>query len=101
MKKQIIKLTESDLHKIIRESVKKILKEDVLGNNWHESDDEPFENKIERFKAEDEFRNQHDWATQGEEEFDPTFYDDPDMYRDDVIGWNGDPSDNDLYNSRW
>ena len=33
MAKQIIKLTESDLHKIIKESVKKILKEDYYSLN--------------------------------------------------------------------
>lgn len=32
MKKQVIRLTESDLHKIIKESVKKILKESDTGN---------------------------------------------------------------------
>ena len=31
MRKQLIRLTESDLHKIIRESVKRILKEEGVG----------------------------------------------------------------------
>lgn len=33
MKKQIIRLTEGDLHRIIKESVNRILKEDVFNNN--------------------------------------------------------------------
>ena len=108
--KKIIRLTESDLHNIIKESVNRILREDVLGNDWHENDDnensvynnyEPFESQIERYRAEDEFRNQHDWGAQGEEEIDPTFYEDPDQYRDDVIGGNYDPSDGDLYRGTW
>lgn len=99
--KKIIRLTESDLHNIIERSVKRVLKEDVLGNDWRENDDnvlnnyEPFEDQIERYDAETEFRNQHDWGTQGEEEFDPTFYEDPDQYKDDLVH---DQTDNELYN---
>ena len=33
MKKQIIRLTESDIHKIVKESIKRILKEDSLFDN--------------------------------------------------------------------
>ena len=106
--KKIIRLTESDLHAIIAKSVNRILKEDVLGNDWRENDEndvmnnyEPFEDQIERYDAETEFRNQHDWATQGEEEFDPTFYEDPDQYRDDVMQLNDSLSDGDLYRGRW
>ena len=100
--KQIIRLTESELHRIIRNSVRKIIGEDVLGNDWHENETpynnyEPFEDQIKRYKEEDEYRNQHDWGTQGEEQFDPTDYDDPDAYRDDVLQTNFDPSDGDLY----
>lgn len=125
--KTVIRLTESDLNKIIRKSVNRILKEDVLGNNWHESDNdmsvynnyEPFESQIDKYEAENEFRNQHDWGAQGEQDIDPTYYDehsdvlgwndddaegyeeDPDWYRDDVMGMNDSPSDGDLYASRW
>ena len=105
--KKIIRLTESDLHRIIEKSVKRILKEDVLGNDWRENNDdvlnnyEPFEDQIERYEAENEYRNQHDWGTQGEEEFDPTFYEDPDQYRDDVMQINDSPSDGDLYRGSW
>lgn len=99
--KKIIRLTESDLHNIIERSVKRVLKEDVLGNDWRENDEnvlnnyEPFEDQIERYDAETEFRNQHDWGAQGEEEFDPTFYEDPDQYKDDLVH---DQTDNELYN---
>ena len=123
--KKIIRLTESDLHRIIEGSVKRILREDVLGNDWRQDEDdvlnnyEPFEDQIDRYEAETEFRNQHDWGAQGEEDIDPTHYDqhsdvlgwnddeaegyeeDPDWYRDDVSGWNGDISDGDLYRGTW
>lgn len=114
-------MTESDLHRIIEKSVKKILREDILGNDWRQNEDdvlnnyEPFEDQIDRYEAENEFRNQHDWGAQGEEDIDPTHYDqhsdvigwnddepegyeeDPDWYRDDVNPTNDSPSDGDLY----
>jgi len=123
--KKIIRLTESDLHRIIERSVSKILKEGVLGNDWHQDEDdvlnnyEPFEDQINRYEAENEFRNQHDWGAQGEEDIDPTHYDqhsdvigwnddepegyeeDPDWYRDDVNPINDSPSDGDLYRGMW
>lgn len=104
--KKIIRLTESELHNIVSNSIKRILREDVLGDNWHETHEEdvmnnyePFELQKERYEAEEEFRNQHDWGVQGEEEFDPTFYEDPDDY-DDGYGPYYSPSDGDLYGSR-
>ena len=123
--KKIIRLTESDLHRIIEKSVSKILREDVLGNDWRQDEDdvlnnyEPFEDQIDRYEAETEFRNQHDWGAQGEEDIDPTHYDqhsdvigwnddepegyeeDPDWYRDDVNPINDSPSDGDLYRGMW
>ncbi len=123
--KKIIRLTESDLHRIIERSVSKILREGVLGNDWHQDEDdvlnnyEPFEDQIDRYEAETEFRNQHDWGAQGEEDIDPTHYDqhsdvigwnddepegyeeDPDWYRDDVNPINDSPSDGDLYRGGW
>ena len=123
--KKIIRLTESDLHKIIEKSVNKILREGVLGNDWRQNEDdvlnnyEPFEDQIDRYEAENEFRNQHDWGAQGEEDIDPTHYDqhsdvigwnddepegyeeDPDWYRDDVNPINDSPSDGDLYRGMW
>lgn len=123
--KKIIRLTESDLHRIIERSVSKILREGVLGNDWRQNEDdvlnnyEPFEDQIDRYDAETEFRNQHDWGAQGEEDIDPTHYDqhsdvigwnddepegyeeDPDWYRDDVMGINDSPSDGDLYRGGW
>ena len=111
--KTIVRLTESELNTIIENAARKLaydklrnrtIREDVLGNNWHEAENdnafnnyEPFEDQIDGYEAEDEFRNQHDWGTQGEDEFDPTFYEDPDQYRDDVVGGNYDLSDGDLY----
>ena len=123
--KKIIRLTESDLHRIIEKSVSKILREGVLGNDWRQDENdvlnnyEPFEDQIDRYEAETEFRNQHDWGAQGEEDIDPTHYDqhsdvigwnddeeegyeeDPDWYRDDVNPINDSPSDGDLYRGGW
>ena len=123
--KKIIRLTESDLHRIIERSVSKILREGVLGNDWRQDEDdvlnnyEPFEDQIDRYEAENEFRNQHDWGAQGEEDIDPTHYnqdsnvlgwnddepegyeEDPDWYRDDVNPINDSPSDGDLYRGSW
>ena len=123
--KKIIRLTESDLHRIIEKSVSKILREGVLGNDWRQDENdvlnnyEPFEDQIDRYEAETEFRNQHDWGAKGEEDIDPTHYDqhsdvigwnddeaegyeeDPDWYRDDVNPINDSPSDGDLYRGGW
>ena len=47
MKKQVVRLTENDLHKIIKESVKRILKESLLeeGEKWIGSfDQQSFDN---------------------------------------------------------
>lgn len=119
--KKIIRLAESDLHRIIERSVSKILREGVLGNDWRQDEDEvlnnyePFEDQIDRYDAETEFRNKYDWGAQGEKDVDPTHYDqhsdvigwnddepegyeeDPDWYRDDVNPINDNPSDGDLY----
>ena len=90
--KKIIRLTEQDLHNIIKTSLNRILREDVLGDDWREKEEnqedsimnnyEPFDTQIQ-MDAQD-----HNWSTQGEEEFDPTYYDDPDWHRDDVMGLN-------------
>lgn len=119
--RKIIRLAESDLHRIIERSVSKILREGVLGNDWHQNEYdvlnnyEPFEDQIDRYDAETEFRNKYDWGAQGEKDVDPTHYDqhsdvigwnddepegyeeDPDWYRDDVNPINDNPSDGDLY----
>ena len=41
MNKKLIRLTESDLHKIVKESVNRILKEDILPNGQGTDWDEP------------------------------------------------------------
>ena len=97
--KKIIRLTEQDLHNIVKASVKRILKEDVLGDDWREIEankEDSIMNNYEPFETQMDSQD-HNWSTQGEDEFDPTYYDDPDQYGDDVIGWNDDPSDGDLY----
>ena len=123
--RKIIRLAESDLHRIIERSVSKILREGVLGNDWRQNEYdvlnnyEPFEDQIDRYNAETEFRNKYDWGAQGEKDVDPTHYDqhsdvigwnddepegyeeDPDWYRDDVNSLNDNPSDGDLYRGMW
>lgn len=123
--RKIIRLAESDLHRIIERSVSKILREGVLGNDWHQNEYdvlnnyEPFEDQIDRYDAETEFRNKYDWGAQGEKDVGPTHYDqhsdvigwnddepegyeeDPDWYRDDVNPINDNPSDGDLYRGSW
>lgn len=102
--KKIFRITESELKSIITESVKRVLREDVLGNNWHESDDvynnyEPFEDQ-EHHEQENEFRDNFDWGTQGEENIDPTQYDDYDPIAENPEYYQSedyDPTDNELY----
>jgi hypothetical protein len=108
--KKIYRLTETDLRNIIMESVNRILGEDVLGNNWDSNEDnedyvfnnyDPFDDQ-ERFKAEEDFRNQHDWGTEGEKQFDPTDENPYEDYEDSFHeGWsNYDPTDGELYHYR-
>lgn len=90
--KKIIRLTESDLHDIIKKSVNKIIKEDVLGDNWHEIEqDDNVYNNYEPFEAQmDDRDNEHDWSGVGEEEFDPTYYDET---HNEPLGWNDDEAE--------
>ena len=44
MKRNVIKLTESDLHRVIKESVRKILKEDFYDNMYNTHNFEHFDN---------------------------------------------------------
>ena len=82
--RKIIRLTESDIRNMVRSSLKRILKEDVLGNDFNvnqdvdNSNDNEYNNyeflkSQEDYRKEDEFRN-FDWSTQGEN-LDPTQYD--------------------------
>ena len=85
--KKIIRMTESDLHNLVARTVKRIIREDVLGNDWRENDDvlnnyEAFEDqKTTPFNG---MTNDHDWSVKGEDG-DPTHYDN---YSDDIE--NGD-----------
>lgn len=115
--KKIIRLTEQDLHNIIKASVNRILREDVLGDDWREAQEDQQDavmNNYEPFESQED----HNWSGVGDEDIDPTYYEphdeaigwnddeaegyeeDPDWYRDDVIGANYDPSDGDLYAGR-
>jgi hypothetical protein len=78
--KKIIRLTESELHRIIKESVKRIIKEDVLGNNWNttevgENDNiTSVSNNYEPFDDQKTNNEDNDWSVSGEENIDPTQY---------------------------
>ena len=91
--RKIIRLTESDIRNMVRSSLKRILKEDVLGNDFNvnqdveNSNDNEYNNyeflkSQEDYKKEDEFRNnfkedefRNNWSTQGEKLSDPSQYD--------------------------
>jgi hypothetical protein len=83
--KKIIRLTESELHRIIKESVKRIIKEDVLGNNWNTtevgSNDNitSISNNYEPFDDQKVGEGNNDWSVSGEENIDPTQYNPNDM----------------------
>lgn len=60
--KKQIRLTESDLKQIVKESVNRILKEDVLGNDWYEKDlkmitDEEYNKRIDLQMTRQNFYN--------------------------------------------
>ena len=85
--KKIIRMTESDLRGLVARTVKRIIREDVLGNDWREND-----NVLNNYEAFDDQKttpfngmsNDHDWSVKGEDG-DPTHYDN---YSDDIE--NGD-----------
>ena len=83
--KKIIRLTESDLHSIIARSVKRIIKEDVLGDNWHENQEDTVLNNYESFEDQED----HNWGGVGDEDIDPTYYEP----HDEAIGWNDDEAE--------
>jgi hypothetical protein len=73
--KKIIRLTESDLHRIVKESVERILREDVLGNDWREKEDNnEVMNNYEAFETQQDEKD-NNWGVKGEEQFDPTHWD--------------------------
>lgn len=81
--KKIIRMTESDLRSLVARTVKRIIREDVLGNDWRENDEvmnnyEPFEGQ--HSTPFDGMSNEHDWSVKGEDG-DPTHYDN---YTDDI-----------------
>ena len=77
--KRIIRLTESDLRQIIRESVRRIINEDVLGNNWNSvkvggnDNITDISNNYEPFDDQ-KHSEDNDWSVSGEENIDPTQY---------------------------
>lgn len=83
--KKIIRLTESELHRIIKESVKRIIKEDVLGNDWNTTEIggndniTSVSNNYEPFDDQKVDNGDNDWSVSGEENIDPTQYNPNDM----------------------
>lgn len=83
--KKIIRLTESDLMRIIKDSVKRAINEDVLGNYWNANpENKDVRNNYEPFDDNMNGEESHDWSGQGEEGTDPTFYDNS----SDIYGFN-------------
>jgi len=93
--KTVIRLTESELRKIVEGVTRKIVKdklnEDVLGDNWHEAESEetPF-NNYEPFEDQMDTQDNHNMSSQGEVYFDPTYYEDYDK----AIGWDDSTEEN-------
>lgn len=90
--KKIIRLTESELKAIIENSVKRIIREDVLGNDWRENDN--VLNNYEQFEGEEHSTpfngmiNDHDFGITGE----PLDQTHDDINQDDIIN-GGDPEE--------
>ena len=83
--KKVIRLTESELKAIVENSVKRILREDVLGNDWRENDNvlnnyEPFEGE-EYSTPFDGMTNDHDFGITGE----PLDQTHNDINQDDIV----------------
>ena len=57
--KQIIRLTESDLHRIVKESVQRILKEQEWDTHLQQDDDEP--TSFEYLDTDDEWYSEEDY----------------------------------------
>ena len=77
--RKIIRLTESDIRNMVRSSLKRILKEDVLGNDWNvnqdvENSNDNEYNNYEFLKSQEDYKKE-DWSTQGEKLSDPSQYD--------------------------
>lgn len=71
--KKIIRLTESDLRNIVLETYKRIIREDVLGNDWNVVD-RKVNNNYEPFDDQKIEDGENDWGTSGEIQIDPTQY---------------------------
>lgn len=70
--RKLIRLTEEDLGNMIKMSLMDAINEGVLGDNWHENDDNDVMNNYEPF--EDQEGSSHDWWVSGESNIDPTDY---------------------------
>lgn len=115
--KKIIRLTESELKNIIESSVKRIIKEDVLGNNFHEVDKSQ-NDALNNYEADEAFKAQFEGLPFGhDDDFSPLFNNDASItgepldqtYDQDreVQGWNDDEPegyeypDPDMYKDEW
>ena len=79
--KQIIRLTESELQQALNRSVAKILREDILGNDWNvNNDDLPFDTPPYPDNYNDEINNNYE-PFGDEEGYDPIEAD-PESYMD-------------------
>ena len=76
MAKKITRITEEQLRNIIINTANRILKEDVLGNDWREREEEDdfVLNNYEPFEDQKEEYNEHDWGIKGERPNDQSVY---------------------------
>lgn len=77
MKKQLIRITENDLHDMVMEAVRKVIKEDMDIPDFGPVDKEPVE-----------------YPDDEDDEFYQDYLQDPDAYKDDFLS---DLGDGDLY----
>lgn len=99
MKKKV-KLTEGQLYKVIEKMMLEYIGDNgMLGKEYLDTD-EPveFNHQPSNALVGDEDNNEHDAMGAGEEDIDPSYYEDPDIYANEDMH---DPTDNELYNGNW
>lgn len=73
--RKIVRLTENELHNIVAESVRRIMREDVLGNDWNVNDTDDLNNNYEPFEDQlDDDDESHDYGIVGDKGIDDTIY---------------------------
>lgn len=71
-----MRISSNKIHNVLMESIRNVIGEDVLGDNWTEAqpnDDSEFDVGDNYDPFEDQ-KEDHDWSIKGENELDPTVY---------------------------